>query len=103
MPVLKSRLNPRSAEFRENAERMRGLVTDLREKVAQAARGGPEEARARHAGARQAAAARSRDTLLDPGSPFLEFGHWPRTACTAARCRPRDHHRHRPRQRAASA
>jgi 3-methylcrotonyl-CoA carboxylase beta subunit len=74
MPVLKSRLNPRSAEFRENAERMRGLVADLREKVAQAALGGPEEARAKHA-ARGKLLPRERvRTLLDPGSPFLEIG-----------------------------
>jgi len=74
MPVLKSRLNPRSAEFRENAERMRALVADLREKVAQAAVGGPEEARAKHA-ARGKLLPRERvRTLLDPGSPFLEVG-----------------------------
>jgi 3-methylcrotonyl-CoA carboxylase beta subunit len=74
MPVLKSRLSPRSAEFRENAERMRGLVADLREKVAQAALGGPEEARAKHA-ARGKLLPRERvRTLLDPGSPFLEIG-----------------------------
>jgi 3-methylcrotonyl-CoA carboxylase beta subunit len=74
MPVLKSRLNSRSEEFRANAERMRGLVADLREKVAQAAMGGPEEARARHA-ARGKLLPRERvRTLLDPGSPFLEVG-----------------------------
>ncbi|MGD9953286.1 MAG: carboxyl transferase domain-containing protein [Burkholderiales bacterium] len=74
MPIIRSRLNPRSPEFRENAERMRGLVADLREKVAQAAVGGPEEARAKHA-ARGKLLPRERvRTLLDPGSPFLEVG-----------------------------
>jgi 3-methylcrotonyl-CoA carboxylase beta subunit len=74
MPVLRTRLNPRSEEFRANAERMRGLVADLRDKVAQAALGGPEEARARHA-ARGKLLPRERvRTLLDPGSPFLEIG-----------------------------
>ena len=89
MPVIRSRLNTRSAEFRANAERMRGLVADLREKVAQAAAGGPEEARAKHA-ARGKLLPRERvRTLLDPGSPFLEL--WrrsPPTACTTATCRP---------------
>jgi 3-methylcrotonyl-CoA carboxylase beta subunit len=74
MPAIRSRLNPRSEEFRANAERMRGLVADLREKVAQAATGGPEEARAKHA-ARGKLLPRERvRTLLDPGSPFLEVG-----------------------------
>jgi 3-methylcrotonyl-CoA carboxylase beta subunit len=74
MPTLRSRLNPRSAEFRANAERMRALVADLRDKVAQAAAGGPEEARAKHA-ARGKLLPRERvRTLLDPGSPFLEVG-----------------------------
>jgi len=74
MPAIRSRLNPRSEEFRANAERMRGLVADLREKVGLAARGGPEEARAKHA-ARGKLLPRERvRTLLDPGSPFLEIG-----------------------------
>ena len=74
MPAIRSRLNPRSAEFRANAERMRALVADLRDKVAQAATGGPEEARAKHA-ARGKLLPRERvRTLLDPGSPFLEIG-----------------------------
>jgi len=74
MPVIRSRLNSRSEEFRANAERMRGLVADLRDKVAQAGVGGPEEARAKHA-ARGKLLPRERvRTLLDPGSPFLEVG-----------------------------
>jgi 3-methylcrotonyl-CoA carboxylase beta subunit len=74
MPVIKSQLNPRSEEFRANAARMQGLVADLREKVAQAARGGDEQARAKHS-ARGKLLPRERvRTLLDPGSPFLEIG-----------------------------
>jgi 3-methylcrotonyl-CoA carboxylase beta subunit len=74
MPAIRSRLSPRSQEFRANAERMRGLVADLRDKVAQAASGGPEEARAKHS-ARGKLLPRERvRTLLDPGSPFLEIG-----------------------------
>jgi 3-methylcrotonyl-CoA carboxylase beta subunit len=66
MPVIKSQLNPRAAEFRANAGRMRALVADLREKVAAIALGGDERARQKHV-------ARG-STLLDPGSPFLEVG-----------------------------
>jgi len=74
VPVIKSQLNPRSEEFRANAARMQGLVADLRDKVAQAALGGDEQARAKHA-ARGKLLPRERvRTLLDPGSPFLEIG-----------------------------
>ena len=45
MPVVKSQLNPRSAEFRANAERMRALVEDLRQQVARATLGGGAAAR----------------------------------------------------------
>jgi len=74
MPVIKSQLNPRSAEFRANAERMRGLVEDLRQKAAQVSAGGGEAARKKHT-ARGKMLVRDRvRTLLDPGSPFLEIG-----------------------------
>ena len=74
MPAHKSALNPRSAEFTANAERMRALVADLREKAAKVALGGEEAARAKHV-ARGKLLARERiRTLLDPGSPFLEVG-----------------------------
>ena len=74
MSVLKSQLNPRSAEFRANAERMASLVRDLKEKVAIVEQGGDEAARDRHV-ARGKMLPRERvHTLLDPGSPFLEVG-----------------------------
>jgi len=74
VPLIQSQLDPRSAEFRANAERMRALVADLREKVARIAQGGDEEARAKHL-ARGKLLPRVRvERLLDPGSPFLEIG-----------------------------
>jgi 3-methylcrotonyl-CoA carboxylase beta subunit len=74
MPAIKSQLNPRSDEFRANAERMRGLVEDLRQKAAQVSAGGDEVARKKHV-ARGKLLVRDRvRTLLDPGSPFLEIG-----------------------------
>ncbi|MDH4188959.1 MAG: methylcrotonoyl-CoA carboxylase, partial [Betaproteobacteria bacterium] len=74
MPVIETRLDTRSAEFRANAERMQGLVADLREKVARILLGGDETARAKHA-ARGKLLPRERvRKLLDPGSPFLEIG-----------------------------
>jgi 3-methylcrotonyl-CoA carboxylase beta subunit len=71
---IESKLDVRSDDFRANAERMRGLVADLREKVEKVSLGGEEAARQKHV-ARGKLLARERvRTLLDPGSPFLEIG-----------------------------
>ena len=73
MTVLDSKLNPRSDEFRVAADHMRGLVDDLKAKVAQVAAGGGETARAKHL-ARGKLLPRERVTMLiDPGTPFLEL------------------------------
>ena len=73
MPAIRSKVNPRSSEFCANAERMRALVSDLREKVSAVALGGDQPARDKHA-ARGKMLPRERvRTLLDPGSPFLEI------------------------------
>ncbi|MBK4738291.1 carboxyl transferase domain-containing protein [Noviherbaspirillum pedocola] len=73
MTLLESRLDPRSEDFRANAEAMEALVADLRERVAQIALGGGEAARNRHT-ARGKLLPRDRvQQLLDPGTPFLEF------------------------------
>ena len=48
MPVFKSQLDPRSADFKANAERMKALVADLREKVAKITMGGDEASRQKH-------------------------------------------------------
>jgi len=74
MPVIKSQLNPRSAEFRANAERMRALVNDLRQQVARATLGGDARAREKHVGRGKLLPRERVRTLLDPGSPFLEVG-----------------------------
>ena len=74
MDALKSKVEPRSAEFQANAEAMRRLVEDLRAKAATVALGGGESARARHV-ARGKLLPRDRvEHLLDPGAPFLEIG-----------------------------
>ncbi len=73
MATIKTRLNARSAEFQSNAQTMRTLVGDLRDKVARVGLGGGEDARARHA-ARGKLLPRERvRMLLDPGAPFLEL------------------------------
>jgi 3-methylcrotonyl-CoA carboxylase beta subunit len=73
MPTLDTQIDPRSAEFAANAQAMQSLVDDLRARLAQAAQGGGEAARAKHT-ARGKLLPRERVAqLLDPGSPFLEL------------------------------
>jgi 3-methylcrotonyl-CoA carboxylase beta subunit len=71
--VIDSSINTRSEAYQANAAAMRKLVSDLRERVARASLGGGEQARDKHL-ARGKLLPRDRvDSLLDPGSPFLEF------------------------------
>ena len=73
MPALKSKLNPRSEEFKASAEQMRALVDDLNAKLALMAAGGGEVPRAKHT-ARGKLPPRERvEMLLDPDTPFLEI------------------------------
>ncbi|PLZ04208.1 methylcrotonoyl-CoA carboxylase [Burkholderia sp. WAC0059] len=76
MPIIETKLDPRSDAFRANAAALEALVADLREKVAQIARGGGEAARAKHV-ARGKLLPRERvEQLLDPGTPFLELSQF---------------------------
>ena len=73
MPVIESKLNPRSEDFRANAAAMEAIVADLKAKVAKLAEGGGVKAREKHL-ARGKLLPRDRvNELLDPGTPFLEF------------------------------
>lgn len=73
MTVLNSNLNTRSDEYKANAAHMQGLVDDLKDKIAIIKQGGNENARAKHL-ARGKLLPRDRVlSLLDPGTPFMEF------------------------------
>src|SRR5690606_3449675 len=73
MPVIESRINPRSQAFIDNASAMQAQVDDLQKQLTQTALGGSESARAKHI-ARGKLLPRDRvERLLDPGTPFLEF------------------------------
>jgi 3-methylcrotonyl-CoA carboxylase beta subunit len=72
--ILKSAIQPRSAEFRANAARMQSLVADLREKIAVVALGGDDKARTRHLERGKLLPRERVRQLLDPGSPFVEVG-----------------------------
>jgi 3-methylcrotonyl-CoA carboxylase beta subunit len=73
MTVIKSKLDVRSEEFRANADAMRALLADLREKAQKVSQGGSAEAQQKHV-ARGKLLVRDRvNALLDPGAPFLEL------------------------------
>jgi len=73
MPVLNSKVSPRSVDFKVNAQAMRELVADLQTQLNKIALGGGEAARAKHV-ARGKLLPRDRvEMLLDPGTPFLEL------------------------------
>ena len=73
MPVLETSINTRSDTFQTNVNAMTSLVDELRQITGQIALGGHEKAREKHL-ARGKLLPRERiKTLLDIGSPFLEF------------------------------
>ncbi len=73
MPKIRSSVSVSSDEFKANAAAMRALVADLAAKRAEAATGGPDKLKERHA-ARGKLLPRDRVLrLIDPGSPFLEL------------------------------
>ncbi len=73
MPRIKSSISPETADFKTNAAAMGALVADLKAKRAETARGGTEASRARHVSRGKLLPRDRVMTLVDPGSPFLEF------------------------------
>jgi 3-methylcrotonyl-CoA carboxylase beta subunit len=72
-PTLSTAVQRSDPGFRANAEHNTALADDLQQRLATAALGGSERARAKHT-ARGKLLPRERvDHLLDPGSPFLEI------------------------------
>ena len=70
---LHSSTDPTSSDFARNSEAMRGLVTELRDKLNLVAGGGGEASRARHLSRGKMLARQRVDLLLDPGTAFLEL------------------------------
>jgi 3-methylcrotonyl-CoA carboxylase beta subunit len=73
MPIIDSRINPRSAEYGDNAAAMQVQLDDLAQQLAQTALGGNEAARAKHMMRGKLLPRERVERLLDPGSPFLEL------------------------------
>ena len=74
MPKLSSAIDAKSNAFRRNAKLNRGLADELHRRIADAALGGPEAARRRHAERGKLLPRERVERLLDIGSPFLEIG-----------------------------
>ncbi len=76
MAILRSRLNPSSADTRANADAMRELVADLHARtgaVAAGGAGGDARALARHRERGKLPVRERIERLIDPGSAFLEL------------------------------
>ena len=68
-----SRAGTADEQSARNAESHRALVADLKQKLAAVRLGGPERSRARHVERGKLLPRDRVDSLLDPGSPFLEL------------------------------
>jgi acetyl-CoA carboxylase carboxyltransferase component len=73
MDRIESKIRTSSADFQENLAHNRAAAEDLRERIARARLGGPEEHRQRHKKRGKMLARERIDALLDPGTPFLEL------------------------------
>ena len=76
MNKIATRIDPGSAEYRENAESMSELVQELSANAGRIAQGGSEKSRERHLGRGKLLPRDRVDALLDPGAPFLEIGQF---------------------------
>ncbi|VFV26316.1 methylcrotonoyl-carboxylase beta [Lynx pardinus] len=65
-----------SAIYQENYEQMKVLVNQLHERAQKIRLGGSEKARERHVSRGKLLARERVDSLIDPGSPFLEFSQF---------------------------
>jgi 3-methylcrotonyl-CoA carboxylase beta subunit len=76
MPVIKSKINPKSQDFSANAEAMQGLIDDLTSKMATIAQGGGKERQDKHISRGKLLPRERLRQLLDVGSPFLELSQF---------------------------
>ncbi|GAO38333.1 putative acyl-CoA carboxylase beta chain [Sphingomonas changbaiensis NBRC 104936] len=73
-PILSTAIQSDSDQVRARAAHNRALAEELRARVATAALGGSEKARAKHVERGKLLPRDRVERLLDPGSPFLEIG-----------------------------
>jgi len=72
LPIT-SNIDTRSAEFADNAARMRALAVELKARREEAALGGPQRIRERHLSRGKLLPRDRVMRLIDPGAPFLEL------------------------------
>src|SRR5579859_1490299 len=73
MTLLRSTFDRSSDQAKRDREHMTKLVADLRERLEQVRRGGPERLRERHVRSGRLLVRDRIERLLDPGTPFLEL------------------------------
>ena len=73
MSLLETHLDRQSESFTKNARRMASLCDELRERLLAARAGGGPDAIAKHRKRGKLTARERVDSLIDPGSDFLEF------------------------------
>src|SRR5215471_2197459 len=73
MPAIETRIDTRDPTFAANREALSALVADLKARIREIEQGGGEASRTRHAGRGKLLPRERVRTLIDPGSPFLEF------------------------------
>jgi 3-methylcrotonyl-CoA carboxylase beta subunit len=76
MPVIETRLDTRDPVFVRNRDALAASVADLKAKVAAIEQGGGAAARERHTGRGKLLPRERVRSLLDAGSPFLEFSQF---------------------------
>ncbi len=74
MEPIRSKVNPKSSEFKANAEHYRGIVEELSQRRSEVSLGGSEKARALHHERGKLTARERIERLLDADSAFLEVG-----------------------------
>jgi 3-methylcrotonyl-CoA carboxylase beta subunit len=74
VPIIESKLETASEEYRRRYAEMEPLLGELRQRVAEAKEGGGKERNARHRGRGKLLARERINALLDPGADFLELG-----------------------------
>ncbi len=73
MSKLRSHVDPKGDGFKRNVEAFEGLLAELRERSAEARRGGGEKAQRRHKERGKLPVRDRIELLLDPGTAFLEL------------------------------
>ena len=73
MERIESKIRTNTPEYQANVAHMKSLVMKLKEEIAKARLGGPEEFRKRHKERGKLLAHERLEALIDPDTPFLEL------------------------------